>query len=134
MSSAKYRRPLKLIYFEACLNQQDATHREKYLKSFHTILLLLGAAYGSNKSYISISIKEYSQDNFITLINKFRIEESKKNLLDHSKNPTIEAIAEMSGFNSTSSFYRIFKEFTGITPKQFKHYSQHPISSKSTTL
>ncbi len=27
------RRPLKLIYFEGCLNQQDATRREKYLKS-----------------------------------------------------------------------------------------------------
>ncbi len=23
----------KLIYFEGCLNQQDATHREKYLKT-----------------------------------------------------------------------------------------------------
>ncbi len=33
--STKHRRPLKLIYYEACLNQQDATHREKYLKTFH---------------------------------------------------------------------------------------------------
>jgi len=31
--STKHRRPLTLVYFEACLNQQDATHREKYLKS-----------------------------------------------------------------------------------------------------
>ena len=31
--STKYRLPLKLIYFEGCLNQQDATRREKYLKS-----------------------------------------------------------------------------------------------------
>ena len=29
----KNRRPLKLVYFEGCLNQQDATHREKYLKT-----------------------------------------------------------------------------------------------------
>jgi putative endonuclease len=28
------RRPLKLIYYEACLNQQDATKREKYLKTY----------------------------------------------------------------------------------------------------
>jgi putative endonuclease len=27
------RRPLELIYFEACINQQDATKREKYLKT-----------------------------------------------------------------------------------------------------
>ncbi|MCK5169910.1 MAG: GIY-YIG nuclease family protein [Bacteroidales bacterium] len=31
--STKNRRPLKLVYFEGCLNQQDATHREKYLKT-----------------------------------------------------------------------------------------------------
>ncbi|MGH7493157.1 MAG: GIY-YIG nuclease family protein [bacterium] len=31
--STKSRRPLKLVYFEGCLNQQDATHREKYLKT-----------------------------------------------------------------------------------------------------
>jgi len=33
VKSTKYRRPLRLIYYEACLNQQDATHREKYLKT-----------------------------------------------------------------------------------------------------
>ena len=31
--STKYRIPLKLINWEGCLNQQDATRREKYLKS-----------------------------------------------------------------------------------------------------
>ena len=35
VASTKERRPLKLIYYEACLNQQDATHREKYLKTYH---------------------------------------------------------------------------------------------------
>ncbi|MBU4445477.1 MAG: GIY-YIG nuclease family protein [Candidatus Marinimicrobia bacterium] len=29
----KNRRPFQLIYYEACVNQQDATHREKYLKT-----------------------------------------------------------------------------------------------------
>lgn len=31
--STKHRRPLKLIYYEACLNGGDAERREKYLKS-----------------------------------------------------------------------------------------------------
>ncbi len=35
IESTKLRLPLLLIYYEACLNQQDATHREKYLKSYH---------------------------------------------------------------------------------------------------
>ena len=33
VKSTKARTPLKLIYFEGCLNQQDATKREKYLKT-----------------------------------------------------------------------------------------------------
>ncbi len=40
VESTKNRRPLKLIYYEACLNQQDATHREKYLKTYHGKLFL----------------------------------------------------------------------------------------------
>ncbi len=34
VESTKDRRPLVLIYYEACLDQQDATHREKYLKTY----------------------------------------------------------------------------------------------------
>ncbi len=31
--STKYRRPLELIYYEVCLNKDDAFRRERYLKS-----------------------------------------------------------------------------------------------------
>ena len=34
VDSTKYRRPLKLIYYEACLVEDDARRREKVLKSF----------------------------------------------------------------------------------------------------
>ena len=40
VESTKNRRPFKLIYFEACLNQADATHREKYLKTYHGKMFL----------------------------------------------------------------------------------------------
>ena len=35
VDSTKNRRPLKLIYCEACINKEDAIGREKYLKSYH---------------------------------------------------------------------------------------------------
>jgi putative endonuclease len=35
VESTKDRRPLKLIYYEACTERKDATRREKYLKTFH---------------------------------------------------------------------------------------------------
>ena len=45
--STKDRKPLKLIYWEGCLNQQDATRREKYLKTAWA------------KRYIKNRLKEY---------------------------------------------------------------------------
>jgi putative endonuclease len=33
VASTKNRGPFTLVYYEACLNEQDATAREKYLKS-----------------------------------------------------------------------------------------------------
>ncbi len=35
VESTKNRRPLTLIYYEACLRQEDATKREKYFKTYH---------------------------------------------------------------------------------------------------
>jgi len=40
VESSKQRRPFKLIYYEGCLNQNDATKRERYLKSYHGKMFL----------------------------------------------------------------------------------------------
>jgi len=40
VESTKYRRPLKLIYFEACINQVDAFKREKYFKTHYGKMFL----------------------------------------------------------------------------------------------
>lgn len=40
VASTKERRPLKLIYYEACLEQDDATSREKYLKTHYGKMFL----------------------------------------------------------------------------------------------
>ena len=40
VESTKHRRPLNLIYFEACLNQKDALKREKYFKTHYGKMFL----------------------------------------------------------------------------------------------
>ena len=35
VEATKNRRPIKLIYYEACFDQNDAIRREKYLKTYH---------------------------------------------------------------------------------------------------
>ena len=50
VESTRSRRPVKLVYYEACLDKQDALYREKYLKT----------AYG--KRYIKNRIRRYLYD------------------------------------------------------------------------
>jgi len=40
VESTRDRRPLNLIYYEACLSQDDASKREKYLKSYNGRMFL----------------------------------------------------------------------------------------------
>lgn len=40
VASTIYRRPLKLIYYEACRAQKDAVRREKYLKTHYGKMFL----------------------------------------------------------------------------------------------
>lgn len=56
--STKHRRPLKLIYFEACLDQKDALKREKYLKTHYGKMFLKNRL----KSYLSSGNEDFPQD------------------------------------------------------------------------
>ena len=49
VESTKTRNPLKLVYYEACINKEDAIQREKYLKTY------LGKIFLKNrlKSYLT---------------------------------------------------------------------------------
>jgi Predicted endonuclease containing a URI domain len=40
VSSTKHRRPLEIIYFGGCKNQEDATRKEKYLKTHYGKMFL----------------------------------------------------------------------------------------------
>ena len=40
IESTKNRRPFDLIYYEACLDRDDAVNREKYLKTYHGKMFL----------------------------------------------------------------------------------------------
>ena len=63
--------------------------------------------------------------NFFDFINKYRIDEVKKEIIKHENdNLTLLAIALDSGFNSKSSFNTLFKKYENVTPTQFKKLHQ----------
>ncbi len=40
VEATRDRRPLKLVYYEACLDKSDAAKRERYLKTYHGKMFL----------------------------------------------------------------------------------------------
>jgi len=70
---------------------------------------------------LSRIINEHFHRNFFDFINLYRIDEFKGRIADPKyDNYTLLAIAFDCGFNSKSSFNRLFKEATGQTPSAYK--------------
>jgi AraC-like DNA-binding protein len=81
----------------------------------------LSETLGVNKTYISNVINENTQDNFNNFVNKYRVELAKEYIIaPEYKHLTIEAIANMVGFNSKAAFNAAFKKFSGKTPSVYK--------------
>ncbi len=69
----------------------------------------------TNRSYMSSIVNSEFKTNFSDLVNKYRIDYSKKLLLEEDCY-VLDYIAEQSGFASLSSFMRVFRKETGTTP------------------
>lgn len=70
---------------------------------------------------LSQVINQAFKQNFFNFINRYRIEEVKRQLKKSgSAKKTILEILYAAGFNSKSTFNDVFKKFTGMTPSQFK--------------
>lgn len=72
-----------------------------------------------NASYFSTLFKQSTGIAFKEYLNNVRIEEA-KNLLANTDYSIID-IAIATGFESQNYFSKIFKKYTGITPRQFRH-------------
>ncbi len=63
--------------------------------------------------------------NFYEFINRYRIEEVKRQLVDAQyKDEAISAIYTRAGFNSKSVFNTFFKRLVGMTPSQYRKVMQ----------
>jgi AraC-like DNA-binding protein len=76
---------------------------------------------GMNRNQLSVLINEGTGDNFYDFINKYRVEEVKRLMVDPSKqNYNLLGLALDAGFKSKSTFNLIFKRFTGLTPTEYR--------------
>jgi AraC-like DNA-binding protein len=87
----------------------------------------LAADLGESPHTVSRIINSLEKKSFYDLVNSYRVEHFKKLLADpHKKRLTILALGLESGFNSKASLNRIFKGFTGLTPRQYLSQEHTP--------
>lgn len=83
----------------------------------------------TNQKYLSEAISQFDEENFRSILNRLRIQKAKQ--LIAQENPGKPGVIINSqvysscGFNSNTSFYRAFKNLTGMTPVQYAKESQH---------
>lgn len=71
-----------------------------------------------SKTYLSSIFKKETGDSISDYTNRFRVEKSKLLLLE--ENLSIFEIATICGFEGQSYFTKIFREYTGSTPKRYR--------------
>jgi len=76
----------------------------------------------TNRTYLSDAIRQSFDMNFRGLINMYRVREAKaliKKQLSSDISPELEDIALKAGFSSYSTFFRVFRSETGISPSDY---------------
>jgi AraC-like DNA-binding protein len=104
------------LYAEIIQYMQD----EKPYRDPEFTINLLSKTLKTNATYASRALNQAGNKTFHSLINEYRVNEVKNELTNGAyKKFTMEHIFSKAGFRQQSTFNRIFKEFTGMTPSEF---------------
>lgn len=95
-------------------------HQKPYLNSDFSLQMMADDLKVSRQK-LSEVINQRQKKNFYKLINEFRVQEVKEKLNNPAfSHYTVLGVGLECGFNSKTSFNRIFKDETGFTPSEFK--------------
>jgi len=93
---------------------------KKYFKDDDFTLRKLAQVVAINQQTLSKIINQEFKMNFFNFVNHYRVEEAKKRLTDPNNHTlSMEGIGLDCGFKSKATFYRVFKNMTGMSPKEY---------------
>ena len=91
-----------------------------FVRTPHLTLAELAADLGTNRTTLSSYINNGLGTTFYDYVNSNRLEYTEKLLSDPDAKYSVEQLAELSGFNSLSTFRRAFSKKYGISPQQYR--------------
>ncbi len=83
---------------------------------------MLVAVLATNKKYLYQATKNVGKTNLNQILNRYRVFEAKKLIEQHcgpDNSGLPDDIYARCGFSAKSTYYRTFKELTGITPREY---------------
>jgi AraC-like DNA-binding protein len=99
---------------------EELMHSDRLYENARLSLTDLAAKLNTNPTTVSKAINHCFKMNFNDYINNYRVEEIKKMMAKGlHKQQTLLGIAYDAGFNSKTSFNRVFKKNTGKSPKEY---------------
>ncbi len=112
---------LPLSTVKNILKALDNFEQEKLFLEKDLTLNTLAKKLNTNSSYLSKVINTYKHKNFATYLNELRIHHAVYMLHNEDKLHlyTIEAIADIMGYNNGESFSLAFRKITGFYPSHF---------------
>ena len=78
----------------------------------------IAEAVGITDTYLSSIFTEYTGENLVTCLNRYRVDMAKELLLN--TNIIIKDVGFKTGFYTIQNFNRVFKRFTGSTPGEYR--------------
>ena len=102
------------------LRMKDTVEKEQLFLDPNLSLRSVADQLGTNTKYLSQVVNHNAKCNFQQFINQYRVAEVKEKIKDPKYyNLTLFGIARQCGFKNKSTFYKVFKEVTGMTPRKF---------------
>jgi AraC-like DNA-binding protein len=120
--SGKYQKnPLKLKQAESIASDLKTMMEEEKLYLKNGLKLDdIARRLSTSTNTVSQIINQNLKMNFYDFINHYRVDEAKRLMHDPAQRKlTLLAIAMNAGFNSKSTFNKVFKEHTNTTPSQY---------------
>jgi AraC-like DNA-binding protein len=102
------------------LSQQITAYVQENYHSDNLNITMIGAAFGLTPSYLSKQFKMQTGEALLDVINKTRLVEAKKLLVQQTL--PIAEVARRVGCPDINTFNRIFKKFEGITPGKYREF------------
>ncbi|MBS5884476.1 MAG: response regulator [Clostridium sp.] len=114
---------LSSISKEICTNSNNSSIKRvvKYVeKNYYKDLKLenLAEIFNYNSAYLGKIFKSYAGESFNTYLDKIRIEEGKKLLVE--ENLKVYEVCERIGYKNIDYFHSKFKKYVGISPLNYK--------------